>query len=113
MVGVDESGGPGVGSFCVQIAQVAVDPETGELDVLEILTAVDIASIINEKAHRMQIDGGTVMGFGFACLEDLDESEGQVWAANLGEFKITSVRAACRDFAQFLCTVESVSAPQM
>jgi CO/xanthine dehydrogenase Mo-binding subunit len=92
MVEVDESGGPGVGSYCAQVAQVAIDPETGQVKVLEILTAVDIASIINEKAHQMQIDGGTVMGFGFACLEDLDEADGQVWAANLGEFKVTSAQ---------------------
>jgi CO/xanthine dehydrogenase Mo-binding subunit len=40
----------------------------------------------------MQIDGGAAMGFGFACLEDLQESEGQVWAANLGEYKLPSAR---------------------
>jgi CO/xanthine dehydrogenase Mo-binding subunit len=81
---------PGTGSYCVQIAQVAVDPETGQLRVLEILTAVDVAEIVNPKAHQMQIDGGTLMGYGYACLEDLDEADGQVWAANLGEFKLPS-----------------------
>jgi len=84
--------GPPVGSYCVQIAQVAVDPETGQLQLLEILTAVDVAEIINPKAHQMQIDGGAVMGIGFARLEDLDEQDGQVWAANLGEFKLPSPR---------------------
>jgi putative selenate reductase molybdopterin-binding subunit len=48
--------------------------------------------VINPLAHQMQIDGGATMGFGYACLEDLDESEGQVWAANLGEFKLPSAR---------------------
>lgn len=89
---VNESGGPPVGSFSVQLAQVAVDPETGQVDVLEILSAIDIAEVINPKAHQMQVDGGTTQGFGFASLEDLDESDGQVWAANLGEFKIPSSR---------------------
>ena len=40
----------------------------------------------------MQIDGGVVMGYGFACLEDLDEADGQVWAANLGEYKLPTAR---------------------
>ncbi|HEY5272641.1 MAG TPA: xanthine dehydrogenase family protein molybdopterin-binding subunit [Acidimicrobiales bacterium] len=84
--------GPPVGSYCVQIAQVAVDPETGQLRLLEILTAVDVAEIINPKAHQMQVDGGVAMGVGFACSEDLDEQGGQVWAANLGEFKLPSSR---------------------
>ena len=94
VVDVEESGGPGVGSYCVQFAQVAIDPATGQLKVLELLSAVDVAEIINPKAHQMQIDGAAVMGFGYACLEDLDESEGQVWAANLGEFKLASSRDA-------------------
>jgi len=95
MVDVEETAaGPEVGSYCIQLAQVAVDPETGQLKVLEILTAVDVAAIINPKAHQMQIDGGTLMGYGYACLEDLDESDGQLWAANLGEFKIPSAADA-------------------
>jgi CO/xanthine dehydrogenase Mo-binding subunit len=89
---VNESGGEHVGSYSVQMAQVAVDPETGETKVLEILSAIDVAEIINPRAHQMQVDGGSTQGFGFACLEDLDESDGQVWAANLGEFKIPSAR---------------------
>jgi CO/xanthine dehydrogenase Mo-binding subunit len=89
---VNEAGGPPIGSYSVQMAQVAVDPETGETKVLEILSAIDVAEIINAKAHQMQVDGGSTQGFGFACLEDLDESDGQVWAANLGEFKIPSAR---------------------
>ncbi|MCL2393403.1 MAG: xanthine dehydrogenase family protein molybdopterin-binding subunit [Acidimicrobiaceae bacterium] len=92
LVVVDEKGGPPVGSYGVQIAQVAVDPETGQVKVLEILSTVDVAEIINEKSHQMQIDGGAAMGFGYACLEDLDESDGQVWSANLGDFKLPSSR---------------------
>jgi CO/xanthine dehydrogenase Mo-binding subunit len=39
----------------------------------------------------MQIDGGTVMGYGFACLEDLAEDDGQITAATLGEFKLPAM----------------------
>ena len=42
----------------------------------------------------MQIDGGMVMGFGQACLEDLEESDGQIWAANMGEYRLPSSRDA-------------------
>ncbi len=83
---------PSVTSFCVQVAQVAVDPESGQVKVLEVLTAVDVATVLNPQAHRMQIEGGAAMGFGFACLEDLEISEGRVWAANMGEFRLPSAR---------------------
>lgn len=75
-------------SYAVQVATVALDPETGQLRVLDILTAVDVGGIVNPKAHQMQIDGGAVMGFGYALLEDLLEDEGRIWAANLGDFKL-------------------------
>ena len=65
---------------------------TGQLDVLGLLSAVDVAAVINPLAHQMQIDGGSAMGYGYVCLEDLDEGDGQVWAANLGEYKLASSR---------------------
>jgi len=85
------SGGPdspAVSSYCAQVAQVAVDPATGQVKVLELLSAIDVGRIVYPAGHQMQIDGGTVMGYGFACLEDLAEDDGQVTAATLGEFKL-------------------------
>jgi CO/xanthine dehydrogenase Mo-binding subunit len=78
--------------YCTQLAQVAVDPESGQVRVLEILSAVDVAEVLNPGSLRAQLEGGAVMGFGFACLEDLLVEEGRVWAANLGEFKLPSSR---------------------
>jgi CO/xanthine dehydrogenase Mo-binding subunit len=88
LVTTERTQGPAVSSYCVQVAQVAVDPETGQVRVLEILSAVDIAEVINPRAHLMQLEGGAAMGYGFACLEDLQVSEGQVWAASLSEFRL-------------------------
>lgn len=84
------SDGPS-GAYSAQLARVAVDPATGQLRVLEIISAVDVAEIVNPKAHQMQIDGGTVMGFGFGVMEDLLEDGGQPWALTMGEFKIPNV----------------------
>lgn len=85
---------PPVSSYCVQVAQVAVDPATGQVKVLDILSAVDVGRIVHPAGHQMQIDGGAVMGYGFACLEDLAEDDGQVTAANLGEFRLPAMADA-------------------
>jgi CO/xanthine dehydrogenase Mo-binding subunit len=77
-----------VTSYCVQLAQVAVDPESGRVRVLELLTAVDVAEVVNGRAHRMQLDGAAAMGYGYACLEDLDLRDGQVWAATLADYRL-------------------------
>lgn len=82
------AGRPPVSSYCAQVAQVAVDPATGQVRVLEIRSAVDVGAIVHPLGHQMQIDGGAVMGYGFACLEDLAEDGGQITAGNLGEFRL-------------------------
>ncbi len=87
-VATDPGSDPAALSFCAQVAHVAVDCDTGQLRVLELVTAVDVAAILRPRSHQMQIDGGVVMGLGFACLEDILEEEGQVWASNLGEFRL-------------------------
>jgi CO/xanthine dehydrogenase Mo-binding subunit len=87
-VEVEPSNVPPVTSFCVQVAQVAVDPASGQVRVLEVLTAADVAAVVNPAAHQLQLEGGAAMGFGLACLEDLVIQEGRVWAASLGEFRI-------------------------
>lgn len=81
-----------VTSFCVQVAQAGVDVETGQVTVYEVLTAVDVAEVLNPSLHRVQIEGGVAMGYGFACLEDLAIVEGQVTAPHLGEYKLPSPR---------------------
>jgi CO/xanthine dehydrogenase Mo-binding subunit len=88
LVVTERTEAPAISSYCVQVVQVAVDPETGQVRVLEVLSAVDVAEVINPRAHQMQLEGGAAMGYGFACLEDLQVSEGQVWAASLSEFRL-------------------------
>ena len=80
-----------VSSYCAQVAQVAVDLATGQVKVLQIVSVVDVGRIVHPAGHQMQIDGGTVMGYGFACLEDLVEDDGQITAATLGEFKLPAM----------------------
>jgi CO/xanthine dehydrogenase Mo-binding subunit len=80
-----------VSSYCAQVARVAVDSATGQVKVLEIVSVVDVGRIVHPAGHQMQIDGGVVMGYGFACLEDLSEEDGQITAATLGEFKLPAM----------------------
>ncbi len=79
-------------SFCIQLAQVGVDAETGRITVYEVLTAVDVAEVLEPALHQVQIEGGVAMGYGFACLEDLAIVEGQITAVHLGEYKLPSLR---------------------
>ena len=80
-----------VTSFCVQIAQVGVDVETGQVFLYEVLSAHDVAEILEPISHRSQIEGGVVMGIGYALREDLGIEEGRATAAHLGDYKMSNI----------------------
>lgn len=71
---VDENlqGSP-VGSFSYHatVAEVEVDTETGVVDVLKLYVAVDCGRAINPLLVEGQLEGGAVMGMGFALGEDI------------------------------------------
>jgi carbon-monoxide dehydrogenase large subunit len=78
-------------SFCVQIAQVGVDVETGQVFLYEVLSAHDVAEVLEPVSHQSQIEGGVVMGIGYALREDLGIEEGRVTATHLGDYKMSNI----------------------
>ncbi|HWP58648.1 MAG TPA: xanthine dehydrogenase family protein molybdopterin-binding subunit [Candidatus Acidoferrales bacterium] len=78
-------------SVCAQIAEVEVDPETGRVALRKLATAHTTGRVINPLAHQGQIDGGVVMGVGYALMEQLAIEDGRVAATNFGENRIPSI----------------------
>jgi len=89
---VNMSDGPEA-SLVAQVAEVAVDDETGAVRVTKLTTAHNTGTILNPLTHQGQIDGAVGMGFGYALIENIayDES-GKVLATNLGEYKIPNIK---------------------
>jgi CO/xanthine dehydrogenase Mo-binding subunit len=79
-------------SLCAQVAEVEVDPETGQITLKQFTTAHNTGTVINPLAHQGQIDGGVIMGMGFALMEQLMIDGGQVLATNFGDNKIPAMR---------------------
>ena len=69
-----------------------VDPETGRVRVLKIVTAHDVGTILNPLTHQGQIEGGVIQGFGYGVMEDLKEEEGRITALNLGDLKLPNIQ---------------------
>jgi CO/xanthine dehydrogenase Mo-binding subunit len=82
------SGPAGVTSFCAQIAEVEVDPETGQVKLHKLVTAHDVGTVINPLTHQGQIEGGVVQGIGQALIEHLLVQDGAVTTLNLGDYKL-------------------------
>jgi CO/xanthine dehydrogenase Mo-binding subunit len=57
--------------FAVHDCEVAVDPETGHVEVLAYRVVQDVGRAINPRAVQGQIQGGVVQGLGYALHEEM------------------------------------------
>jgi xanthine dehydrogenase YagR molybdenum-binding subunit len=80
--------GSGVGG--VQMAEVEVDTETGFVRVKRIVCVQDCGLVVNRLASISQVNGGIIMGIGFALYEEriLDSQTGVVLNPNFETYKL-------------------------
>jgi carbon-monoxide dehydrogenase large subunit len=81
-----------VTSFTAQIAEVAVDPQTGQVTVRRFTTAHDVGTIINPIGHQGQIEGGFIQGLGYALMEEMKTEDGRVGTLSLGDVKLPTMQ---------------------
>jgi xanthine dehydrogenase YagR molybdenum-binding subunit len=74
----------------VQFAEVEVDTETGHLRVLRIVAVHEAGRALNPTLFESQVNGGVMMGVGYAVLERrvMDKPEGRVINPNLEDYKM-------------------------
>jgi len=80
-------------SAVATIAEVEVDTETGELNVLKITSAHDCGRVINPLIVQGQINMALTMGTGWVTTEDfiIDKSTGVMLNPNLLDYKILTM----------------------
>ncbi|MFQ6016162.1 MAG: molybdopterin-dependent oxidoreductase, partial [Anaerolineae bacterium] len=75
--------------FAAQFAAVEVDIETGEVRVLELVSAVDAGRIINPPMAEGQVEGSMAQALGYAvCEEMIFDPEGRLLNPRFGDYKI-------------------------
>ena len=76
-------------AFCVQIAEVEVDAETGEVTVHKLAVVQDVGRAINPAAVEGQMHGGAAQGLGWALYEGLVlDDYGQLLTATLMDYAL-------------------------
>jgi aerobic carbon-monoxide dehydrogenase large subunit len=79
--------GTGVFSYATHGAVVAVDPETGFVELLDYAVAEDCGTMVNPMLVEGQIRGGVVQGIGTALYEEIPYDEaGQPLAATFADY---------------------------
>ena len=57
--------------FMVGMAEIELDTETGQVDVIDYAAVVDCGTPVNPNLARVQTEGGIVQGIGMALYEDV------------------------------------------
>ena len=79
-------------SFAAHVAEVKVDPDTGEVSLLKYTAVHETGTVLNPVGFNGQIEGGIVQGIGQALTEIIQLDEGQVINPSLAEYKLPTVR---------------------
>ncbi|HMA61894.1 MAG TPA: molybdopterin cofactor-binding domain-containing protein [bacterium] len=75
--------------FIAQFAEVEIDQETGQIEVLEFVSAVDCGQAINPKLAEGQVEGAAVNGISYALTEEYKfSSKGHLKNKNFRDYKI-------------------------
>ncbi len=75
--------------FMANFAEVAVDTETGEVEIIKYVAVVDCGSVINPHMAEGQVEGAIVNGIGYALYEEMIfNSRGWMRNPSLFDYKI-------------------------
>ena len=80
-------------TFGVQVAEVAVDIETGEVWVDRIAAIHDVGRVINPLGASSQIEGGIIQGIGHTLSEERlhDPGTGRLLTTTLDAYKLPTI----------------------
>ncbi|HEY3050934.1 MAG TPA: xanthine dehydrogenase family protein molybdopterin-binding subunit [Gaiellaceae bacterium] len=80
-------------TFGVQVAEVAVDVETGEIRVERVAAIHDVGRVINPLGASSQVEGGIIQGIGHTLSEDrlLDPASGVTLNPTFDAYKLPTI----------------------
>ena len=85
--------GMSVLTFGVQVVEVAVDVETGEVRIGRVAAAHDVGRIINPLGARSQVEGGIIQGIGHTLSEQRlhDPETGRILTTSLDSYRMPTI----------------------
>lgn len=93
-------------TFGAHGVKVKVDPETGQVEVLDYVAAHDVGRAINPMLLEGQVYGGVMMGIGYALTEQVILDKGKNMNPNFTDYKVLTAQDAVNIQAPILETVD-------
>jgi CO/xanthine dehydrogenase Mo-binding subunit len=77
-------------AWATQVVEVEVDTETGIVKMTKVTAAHDVGRVLNRLGIEGQIEGGVVMGQGYALTENLMVENGVMRNPNFRDYKLVT-----------------------
>lgn len=78
--------------FGAQAVKIALDPQNGEVSVLQVIAASDAGRVINPLGFQSQVEGGVVMGVGHGILEEFKLENGVILSDRIARYDIPRMK---------------------
>ena len=93
-------------AWATQVVEVEVDTETGVVKLLKVTGAHDVGRVLNRLGIEGQIEGGIVMGQGYAITEELIVEDGIVRNPGFRDYKLVTAPEVPAMDIHFIETVD-------
>ena len=78
--------------FAAQAVILEVNERTGHVNVLKVIAASDTGKPVNPVAVQGQIEGGIIMGLGYALSEEYKVQRGEIITDTYGKLGVPRIR---------------------
>ncbi|MFH1764735.1 MAG: molybdopterin cofactor-binding domain-containing protein [Gemmatimonadota bacterium] len=75
-------------TYVALVAEVTVNPDTGEVTVDRVVCAQDMGVVVNPDGARMQMEGCIAMGLGYVFSEEIRFEGGKILDRNFGTYEL-------------------------
>jgi isoquinoline 1-oxidoreductase len=86
--GFGMGGGFEKNGYVATCAEVRVDPNSGEVRVVRVVTAFECGAVVNPDGLRNQIEGANIMGIGGALFEAVQFENGKILNAHFSKYRV-------------------------
>ena len=82
------AGGSEKGSYVATCAEVAIDPASGALQVVRLVSAFECGAVLNPDHLKNQVEGAMVMGIGGALFEAIHFENGKIVNPRFAKYRV-------------------------
>jgi nicotinate dehydrogenase subunit B len=73
-------------TYVAHMAEVAVDKNTGKIEVKKVVCAQDMGLCVNPQGSKIQMEGAIIMGLGAALMEEITFKNGEIFNTNYDNY---------------------------